>query len=136
MLAVFFIDLDNFKKINDSLGHDTGDQVLIEVGKRLIASLRKEDTIARLGGDEFVAALEIKGQSDAVDMANKIINSINQPIFANNNTIQISSSIGIVIYPEHGNELKDLLSKADIALLQAKHEGKDRFKIYSGAGME
>lgn len=132
-LAVLFIDLDYFKEINDSLGHTMGDQVLIETAKRLKQVLRKEDLLCRFGGDEFAVLITgIKSKEDAKIIADKIISLLNENFSPDNATqTRIRASIGIAFYPESGNSIAALLNQADIALLQAKNEGKSRVKVYT-----
>ena len=106
--AIMFIDLDDFKTINDSLGHHTGDLLLIEVAARIRNSLREQDTVARLGGDEFVVLIDIIDPEDAAPVANKLVNIINQPFQINGYDFCISSSIGVAIFPEDGVTDHDL----------------------------
>nr|WP_247664739.1 EAL domain-containing protein [Pseudoalteromonas sp. MMG010] len=130
--ALFYFDLDEFKRINDTLGHDSGDQLLIEVANRLKKRLRIEDTIARLGGDEFAVLLSgIEEQAHATDVANTIQKTINEPIKLGNNEVIISASIGITMAP-HDSLKEDLLLKhADLAMYEAKAKGRNTFHFYS-----
>ena len=130
IIAVLFIDLDDFKKINDSLGHTTGDLVLIETANRFKRIARKEDIIARIGGDEFIQVVELKNTLSGTKQANKIINAINKPFQINDKSIQINASIGIAFFPADGNTFKELIAKADIALLKAKELGKNKIIVY------
>jgi len=131
LLGVLFIDLDYFKKVNDSLGHHAGDKVLVETAKRLMQTLRGEDLISRLGGDEFAVMLnDIQNISDAENIANKIIARINQAFYIDDQEVYIGASIGIALYPEMGESVLELLQKSDEALLRAKHEGRGRYKIF------
>jgi len=131
-LALFFIDLDHFKEINDSLGHTIGDEVLKSVTHRLSKIIRKEDTLARLGGDEFTVIIEGLEQSeDASLLAEKIIDVLVEPIIVDENTLYVSSSIGISLYPEDGENAQDLLKYADAAMYKAKEEGRNNFQFYS-----
>ncbi|MCX7173074.1 MAG: diguanylate cyclase [Proteobacteria bacterium] len=127
-LALMFIDLDQFKPVNDLFGHHVGDLLLREVASRLHACLRREsDTVARMGGDEFVVILpEIEGYQDAVKVGDKILATLNQPFDIAGHKIHISSSIGIAVFPEHGNEEKLLLRSADEAMYRAKENGRNR----------
>lgn len=122
ILAVVMIDLNRFKEINDSLGHHIGDSLLIEIAKRLDFSLRKCDTVARLGGDEFALVLHINDHKNAIDLCNKITQTIKTPVNIKQNKIQIqsSASCGIAYYPDDGIEAAHLLQKADIAMYAAK----------------
>ncbi|SFV70243.1 diguanylate cyclase/phosphodiesterase (GGDEF & EAL domains) with PAS/PAC sensor(s) [hydrothermal vent metagenome] len=130
--ALLFLDLDQFKKINDSLGHNIGDKVLIEVAKRFRNRLREEDTFARLGGDEFTIILRnIKNERAAAKVAQKLINSLKEPLFIAQHTLHISTSIGISLYPNDSNNKEDLLKYADAAMYKAKEEGRNNFQFYS-----
>ena len=101
--------MDHFKNINDSLGHSIGDQVLIEVGQRLLACVREEDTVARLGGDEFNILLANSNEIGAAIIANKIIDSLTEPIIYQSYQLYITPSIGISIYPDNGDSLRNLV---------------------------
>ena len=130
-LALIFIDLDKFKPINDTHGHDVGDMLLNEVGKRIHKCLRESDTVARIGGDEFVVLLPmIETEQDALGVAEKVRHSLNQPFDLAEQKLEISSSIGISIYPEHGTDEKQLLYRADAAMYFAKKSGRNTSKIY------
>jgi len=132
LFALLFLDLDQFKQINDSLGHDAGDIVLQEVAKRLSSTLRKEDTLSRLGGDEFTIILkDIKDSDDVALVCQKIIDVIKEPIVIENNALHISSSIGISIYKKDSTDAKELIKFADTAMYKAKEEGRDNFQFYS-----
>lgn len=116
-MAVLFVDIDNFKDVNDSRGHAVGDMLLQEVALRLEGCLREEDTVARLGGDEFVVLLEeIHGQENVLVVADKIRNAVNQSINVGDLVLQTQASIGIAVYPEHGVETEQLLKHADKAM--------------------
>lgn len=130
--ALFFIDLDQFKKINDSLGHLVGDKVLIEASHRLQSAIRAEDTLARLGGDEFTIILrDVKGVQSASTVAEKIIETIKEPINVDGHTLFISSSIGISLYPDDSTDEENLIKFADTAMYQAKDAGRDNYQFYS-----
>lgn len=130
-IALMFIDLDKFKPINDTLGHDTGDAMLKLVSQRILACLRESDTVARMGGDEFVVLLPaIESVQDAVMVAEKIRLSLNLPFDINDNRLTISSSTGIAIYPEHGSDEKQLIRNADTAMYYAKTAGRNNVHIY------
>jgi len=131
-LALFFIDLDHFKEINDSLGHEVGDEILKSVTKRLNDVIRDEDTLARLGGDEFTIIIEdlIQGQNASL-LAQKIITSLAEPFTISEHRLYISSSIGISLYPDDGSTSQNLLKYADAAMYKAKDEGRNNFKYYS-----
>lgn len=130
-LALMFLDLDNFKPVNDNLGHDVGDELLKMVATRLLESVRASDTVARIGGDEFVVLLqEIEKHQDATVVAEKILAALRQSFEIAGNTIHISTSIGIASYPEHGGDEKLLLINADIAMYHAKKNGRNNFSFY------
>ncbi|MCJ7766540.1 MAG: GGDEF domain-containing protein, partial [Thiovulaceae bacterium] len=123
-LAVMFIDLDNFKQINDTLGHEAGDVVVQILGERLSSVLRNEDTIARFGGDEFTILLEeITQISAATVVANKIVKTMEEPFEIDNHSLHLTLSAGISIYPDDGDTAKTLLRNADTAMYRAKEEG-------------
>ncbi|WP_292934129.1 diguanylate cyclase [Noviherbaspirillum sp.] len=123
-VAVMFIDLDKFKPVNDTLGHDVGDLLLKQVAHRLRNSLRESDTVARVGGDEFIVLLPIvECEGDAVGVANKIRDTLNQPFMLDAHTVHISASIGVAVYPEHGEDLEQLMKNADDAMYRAKEGG-------------
>lgn len=131
-LAVLFIDLDRFKSINDSLGHDIGDEVLVKVSQALQAVLREDDTLARFGGDEFVCLLpDIADRHDAGMVANKLLAAIDRPIEAAGHHFKIGASIGISAYPSDGQEFDDLVVRADRAMLRAKEAGGNLSKFFS-----
>ncbi|GAA58714.1 diguanylate cyclase/phosphodiesterase with PAS/PAC sensor(s) [Pseudoalteromonas sp. BSi20652] len=130
--ALFYFDLDEFKRINDTLGHDAGDQLLIEVANRLRKRLRAEDTIARLGGDEFAVLLSgIESQEHATDVANTIQKTLNVPIKLGSNEVIVSASIGITMAPYDSLEEDQLLKHADLAMYEAKAKGRNTFHFYS-----
>ena len=135
--ALLFIDLDHFKEINDSLGHDIGDEILKEVTYRLSETIRDADTVARLGGDEFTVILEeiIQGQ-DASSISTKILESLAKSMNINDNVLYVSGSIGISIYPDDGVSAKDLLKYADSAMYKAKDEGRNNFQYYNSTMTE
>lgn len=129
--ALIFMDLDGFKPINDTYGHDAGDALLKEVGTRLDASVRASDTVARLGGDEFVVLLpSIEHGGDATAVAEKIRRNLAEPILVKDDRLNIGVSIGIALYPEHGELGTTLIKNADRAMYQAKQEGKNKVCVY------
>ncbi|HYT15672.1 MAG TPA: EAL domain-containing protein [Burkholderiales bacterium] len=131
-LAVLFIDLDRFKNINDTLGHEAGDALLKEVGKRLKQSLRESDTVARLGGDEFVVLLEeLADQKHVSVVAHKILTTLVKPFVTLGQEFRVTASIGISTYPADGEDERSLMKNADIAMYRAKEEGKNNFQFYS-----
>lgn len=132
--ALLFIDLDGFKAVNDTFGHDTGDLVLQDVAKRLKLSIREMDTAARIGGDEFVVILtDIHQKSDAELVAKKIIKTISASYHDIDDKIKLGSSIGIAIYPEHGEDSDTLVKCADIAMYSVKRRGKNDFAFFHQA---
>lgn len=131
-LAVLFLDLDNFKHINDSLGHATGDRVLQQVTRRLLSITREDDTIARLGGDEFVLLMEeIRDTTDVICLAQKILDKINERFEINGQSIFIGCSIGISLYPQDGDRGETLLRNADAAMYRTKDEGRNSYNFYA-----
>jgi diguanylate cyclase (GGDEF)-like protein len=130
-LAVAFLDLDHFKQINDTLGHDAGDQLLQEVAKRLKLCVRESDTVARLGGDEFVVLLpELSDVKHAALIAEKILSAVARPFTLIGHEFRVTASIGISAYPLDGLDEQTLTKNADVAMYQAKAEGKNNFQFY------
>jgi diguanylate cyclase (GGDEF)-like protein/PAS domain S-box-containing protein len=130
-IAVLFMDLDNFKITNDSLGHEKGDQLLVAVADRLKACLRADDTAARLGGDEFTILVEdVDGQRDAVRVAERIAESLQRPFALDQYEVVFSTSIGIALSGPPQNSPANLLRHADLAMYQAKHKGKARYEVF------
>jgi len=131
-VAVLFCDLDRFKIINDTLGHNAGDQVLNIVAQRFLRCVRNGDTVARLGGDEFVILLTDLARSyDVSKLADKIIHEISQPLMLEEQEVYVTTSVGISVFPDDGYEADVLLKQADIAMYQAKEKGKNSYQIYS-----
>jgi len=131
LIMVLFVDLDDFKVVNDSLGHEAGDALLVTVAERLRSYLRPEDTVARFGGDEFAVLLEkIMGVSDATRAAGRIVEGLREPFVVEGREVFISPSIGIVLATSSREQLKDLLRKADIAMYVAKGKGKARYEVF------
>jgi diguanylate cyclase (GGDEF)-like protein len=131
-LAVAFLDLDRFKQINDTLGHEAGDQLLKEVATRLKDSVRQSDTVARLGGDEFVVLLpQLEDEKYAAIVAQKILAAAAKPFTLMGQEFRVTASIGISTYPQDGLDEQTLTKNADIAMYQAKAEGKNNFQFYS-----
>ncbi|MEH6446529.1 MAG: GGDEF domain-containing protein [Oceanospirillaceae bacterium] len=128
--AVLFIDIDNFKQVNDSFGHTIGDDCLKELAKRLTASVRETDTVARLGGDEFLVILEqLDIESELEGMLQEMLNRIRHPIITGAGAIKVTCSIGAAIIPQDGNSITQLKSRADEAMYQAKRYGKNQFFV-------
>ncbi|PHS37840.1 MAG: hypothetical protein COB07_09855 [Sulfurovum sp.] len=131
-LALFFIDLDKFKHINDSLGHGVGDNVLKAVAKRLEGIIRKEDTLARLSGDEFTVIIEdLAHPEDASILANKILGVLSEPMYIDDHMLYVAGSIGISLYPKDAKDAQYLLKYADTAMYKAKEEGRNNYQFYS-----
>lgn len=132
--ALLFIDLDQFKKINDSLGHHVGDEVLIQAAKRINSVLREEDSLARLGGDEFTVILNnIKNIQNISVVAQKIIDAMKEPITIAIHNLYVTSSIGISIYPDDAKNDLNLIKYADAAMYKAKDEGRNNYQFYSSS---
>ncbi len=133
-VAVVMLDLDNFKGVNDTLGHDVGDLLLKAAAERLSAALRKGDTVARFGGDEFVLILpDLKGIEDAIRVAQKIVDGFRNPFLIDLHKLTVTTSIGVAVYPHDGTDEASLLKNADIAMYQAKQAGRDRYRIFKSA---
>ena len=133
LAALLFIDLDGFKGVNDSKGHEAGDRVLVEVARRLEAGLRKVDTAARLGGDEFLVVLDgIGSRADADTVAAKLIELVGQPIDVGGDAVRIGVSIGIAVFPEDTRQVSDLVRLADGAMYAVKRAGKNGYRHASG----
>nr|MDP9122666.1 EAL domain-containing protein [Acidobacteriota bacterium] len=133
-VAVFLLDLDRFKAINESLGHRHGDELLKLVAERLRESLRQADTVARLGGDEFAIMVPaLSGERDMIRLAEKILESMRRPFYLEGRDIVVTTSLGISRYPEDGSDPEELLKKADVAMYQAKEGGRDGYQLYTPA---
>jgi diguanylate cyclase (GGDEF)-like protein/PAS domain S-box-containing protein len=129
--AILFIDLDQFKIVNDTLGHGNGDLLLVEVAKRIRSYIRMDDIVARHAGDEFLILLKNISTAETENFAKRILQSIEAPFFIQENEIFISASIGISMYPLHGTDPETLIKNADAAMYEAKFYGKNNFKYYS-----
>jgi diguanylate cyclase (GGDEF)-like protein/PAS domain S-box-containing protein len=130
-VGIAMLDLDNFKGVNDTLGHDVGDLLLQATIERLSAALRKSDTLARFGGDEFVLILpDLKVIEDAIPVAQKIVDSFYKPFLIDTHQLIVTMSIGIAVYPDDGTDEGILLKNADIAMYQAKQAGRARYQLY------
>lgn len=131
MLAVLFIDLDGFKQINDTLGHEAGDLLLKGVSARFKQAIRDSDTLARLGGDEFIMLLENIGSAESAGrLAEKVVNSLAEPFDLNGRAAKVGASIGIALFPDDSLEARELVKQADEAMYVAKHGGKNVWKFY------
>ena len=130
--GVLFLDMDCFKEVNDTLGHDAGDTLLVHVAQILLNETRKTDTVARFGGDEFIILIDnVSDTSVLTNIASKLISSIAQPFNIKHQTLHVTTSIGISIYPDDGNDFNTLIKSADLALYRAKASGKNNFKLFS-----
>ncbi|MBF0220316.1 MAG: EAL domain-containing protein [Gammaproteobacteria bacterium] len=132
LLAMFFIDLDQFKVVNDSLGHHFGDRLLVEVARRLTLCSRESDIVARLGGDEFVIVLtEMEQRNDAIQMGNKIMNTLRQSCSIDGKSLYTSPSIGVSIFPDDGDDCDTLFKNADTAMYHAKAQGRNNLQFFT-----
>jgi diguanylate cyclase (GGDEF)-like protein/PAS domain S-box-containing protein len=130
--ALMFVDLDHFKTINDSLGHEVGDLVLQEVARRLQSTVRPDDTVSRQGGDEFVVLLaRLRDPRDAARVAEKMLESMEEPMLVDGNRLHVSLSIGIALYPQDADDMRGLMRQADAALYDAKHAGRGRYSYFA-----
>lgn len=131
-VAVMFIDLDDFKLVNDTLGHPVGDQLLQEVARRLSGQLRKQDTVARVAGDEFSVILEeVKNSEDAVQVAKSLLSAFDTPIRVGSHELHVTISVGISIFPDDGDNATVLVKNADAAMFRSKREGRNRCSLYT-----
>jgi two-component system cell cycle response regulator len=129
-MAVMYLDLDGFKQINDTMGHDAGDMLLKMVADRLVAVVRQADTVARMGGDEFVIGLWETSDADAVaTLVSKVIQAVSQPYRIQGRDVSMTASVGVGMYPMHGDEVETLMKSADMALYEAKHSGKNNYRV-------
>ncbi len=132
MAAVMFLDLDRFKTVNDTLGHDMGDRLLVSIAQRLTAVMRQEDLVARMGGDEFTLLLpQIEQRHDAVTVANKILQALSEPVVVAGHELYVTASLGIAIYPDDGACADLLMKNADSAMYRAKERGGNQHQFYS-----
>ena len=130
--AVLFLDLDDFKAVNDTYGHRAGDAVLLEVAARLKGTLRADDTVARVGGDEFVVLLcDLSTRDDACKVAQKLVEAVRAPIVRDGVELRVGLSVGIAMLPDDGETSEQLLEHADIAMYRAKESGKNSFRFYT-----
>ncbi len=131
-IAVLFIDLDHFKGVNDTYGHEAGDELLKAVARLLLKQTRKSDMVARMGGDEFVILMDdMKSSQDCLQVATKLNEQLSKPMTLMGNQVFVTPSIGIATYPECGRTATELLQAADIAMYQAKFDGRNRYHVYS-----
>ena len=133
-VALLFLDLDNFKRINDTLGHAVGDLLLREVAKRLRECVRDTDTVSRQGGDEFVLVLgELTDNDAALPVITKLLQRLEEPFFADGNELSTSASIGVALYPDDGRDFDSLSKKADLAMYRAKEAGRNTYRFFDEA---
>lgn len=133
-VGIVMLDLDNFKDVNDTLGHDVGDILLKAVAERLSGTLRKSDTVARFGGDEFVLIFpDMEVIEEAIQVVQKIIDRFNKPFLIDTHQLVVTTSIGIAVYPNDGMDEEILMKNADIAMYQAKQAGRARYQLYKEA---
>ncbi|MDX1622143.1 MAG: diguanylate cyclase, partial [Nitriliruptorales bacterium] len=130
-IGVMFVDLDRFKRINDSLGHDVGDEVLRQVAYRLRMALREEDTVARLGGDEFAVLLHDADPSNIQVVGDKLLGAFEAPLEVDGRQLPIGTSIGVAVYPDDGDQPEALLKYADIAMYRAKSQSRSNLQFYT-----
>ena len=131
LFGVLFLDLDRFKEVNDTLGHDAGDQLLVHVAKVLLYATRKSDTVARMGGDEFIILLDdIIDETALIKIAQKIIDAVAVPFTIHHQNLHVTTSIGISLFPQHGADFNELIKNADRALYEAKAAGRNNYKIF------
>lgn len=136
-VAIAFVDLDRFKEVNDSLGHEAGDQLLVEVAERLRESVRPADTVARLAGDEFVVVLEeIADRDEAIRVADRITEALHTPFVVTGHEVRISGSVGIVLGSHEHNEPEELVRRADLAMYRAKRDGGDHHELFDARSRE
>ena len=134
MVGVVFLDLDDFKNVNDSLGHLAGDMVLKEVSSRLQKVVREEDTVARLGGDEFLLAItRVQDPSEAARAAQRVIQAMREPIDLGDHQVYIGASLGISLFPQDGQDVDTLIKNCDIAMYRAKNQGKNNYAVFTEA---
>ncbi|CAI3796697.1 diguanylate cyclase domain-containing protein [Rheinheimera sp. MM224] len=138
LMAVIFIDIDGFKAVNDSLGHEAGDYLLVELANRMRCVMRENDTLARLGGDEFIALLtELPCEADCIPLIERLLHSASKPFDLHTQQARVSASIGITFYPQKkAVDDATLIRQADIAMYQAKHSGKNQYAIFSNTDKE
>lgn len=131
-IVVFFVDLDDFKRVNDAYGHDAGDRVLVAIAVRLVSVFRDGDYVARVGGDEFVVvAPGVKDMTSIASMADKVVKSLNEPLSITEGPVSVSISVGVALFPEHGHSSRELINRADEAMYLIKRTGKGAWRLWS-----
>jgi diguanylate cyclase (GGDEF)-like protein len=130
--AVLLVDLDHFKEINDTLGHHVGDELIVEVARRIEGNLRPGDTVARLGGDEFAILADIERADDGLRVADRLLESLEDPFTADSVRLDVQASMGLALHPEHGGDVDTLLQRADVALYDAKSD-RGSVRVYESA---
>ena len=132
LLAVIFMDLDEFKDVNDSLGHSVGDELLLQFTKRVRSCLREDDTLARLGGDEFIVLLpEMENMDHVIAVIDRLITANDKPYQVDGNTLKVGTSIGVSLYPEDGQTVRELINGADVAMYRSKRDGRNRYHLFN-----
>jgi len=130
--AVLMLDMDNFKRVNDLLGHSGGDQLLQQQAQRIRAAVREQDAVSRMGGDEFTIMLSpVREISEVTTLAKRVLDSLNSPITIGNHTLEVGASVGVALYPNDGEKTEDLIRNADMALYEAKSAGRNRVNFFS-----
>ena len=129
-LALLFMDLDRVKQVNDTLGHAAGDELLRQVGQRLMETFRGEDTVARIGGDEFVVFVTVRDAADAEQVAGRLVRLMGVPFAVGGDEVDSSASVGVALFPEGGEALEELIALADAAMYVAKEQGRDRYRMH------
>lgn len=130
-IALLFMDLDNFKHINDSLGHDIGDEVLVGTARRMRRQVREQDTLARTGGDEFVLVMPGTDADGAAHLAQKLLDSISKPLRVAHHELSVTPSVGIAMYPQDGRDFDSLVQHADVAMYRAKQDGRNAYRFFA-----
>jgi len=129
--AVLFMDIDGFKKVNDTLGHDAGDELLVKISDIIRSRLRVSDLVARIGGDEFVILLpDVRDENTISLILEPLINRLRQPYIINDENVSISTSVGVSFFPQHGDDIEALVSQADKMMYQVKRSGKNNWAIF------
>ncbi|MDR1994723.1 EAL domain-containing protein [Azonexus sp.] len=129
--ALLCLDLDHFKRVNDSLGHSVGDELLCAVARRLGSAVRRVDTLARLGGDEFILAMPGTNAAGAADLARRLLDACNAPFIVAGHDLTVTPSLGVTTYPQDGKDIETLLRNADVAMYKAKEQGRNTFQFYT-----